>query len=157
LLCPNCGHFYCAATSIRQRLDFRAPAIDDVRQATSNANEGPHVLAHEPRSQMLSRLRADQSRRWRRGDRVRVESYLDDFPELASDAEALLALVHAELMLRREGGDTPTLGEYLDRFPQHAETLRHLWAAQALLLGDPSTHELNPTPTPAPPALGDFE
>ena len=35
----------------------------------------------------------DQSRRWSRGERVRVEDYLREFPALQADSEQLLDLV----------------------------------------------------------------
>jgi WD40 repeat protein len=81
---------------------------------------------------LLSALRADQSVRWQRGDRVRVEKYLEEHPELGSDPEALLDLVYAELLLRLEGGEVPSLEEYLDRLPQHAESLLRRWSTFCL-------------------------
>jgi hypothetical protein len=108
---------------------------------------------------MLSRLRADQSQRWRCGERVFVESYLHELPELASDPDALLQLVFAEMMLRRDDGETPTLDEYLGRFPQHADPLRRLWAAQDLLHAVPSASgaEVPPAPPTPAPTFRDFE
>jgi serine/threonine protein kinase len=87
----------------------------------------------EGRSDLLSRLRADQSQRWSRGERVLVESYLQEHPELSCDPETLLALVFAEVMLRLESGEAPTLAEYLARFPQQGDKLRQRWAAHKLI------------------------
>ncbi len=81
----------------------------------------------ERRSELLAQLRADQSQRWRRGERVPVEHYLTQYPELSADAGALLELVQSETLLRREGGEQPTLDEYLARFPQQADALRRSW------------------------------
>jgi serine/threonine protein kinase len=76
------------------------------------------------REAWLRRLRADQAERWRRGQPIRVEAYLEQEPALASDAEALLDLVYSEVMLREERGERPTLEEYLRCFPDHAASLR---------------------------------
>ena len=84
-------------------------------------------LEPESRSWLLSRLRADQSERWQRGDQVRVEAYLGQHPDLAGDGEALMALICCEVLHRLEIGEHPTLDEYLHRFPQHADNLRRLW------------------------------
>src|SRR5262245_19072323 len=92
------------------------------------------------RVDFVSRLRADQSERWQRGDRVRVEHYLSEHPHLAGDTAALLHLIVAEMELRQQHGDTPTLEEYLARFPAQADLLRAHHQLQAFLgLGTGST------------------
>src|SRR5687768_12285101 len=104
------------------------------------------------RSRLLSQLRADASRRWQLGDRVRVESYLEQHPELAPDVEAVLELLAAEVLLRGENGDNPCVEEYLGRFPQYAELIRQRWAVFRLLIpGGTSTEPtLRDGPTPPP-------
>jgi WD40 repeat protein/predicted Ser/Thr protein kinase len=69
-------------------------------------------------------LQRDQQRRWRRGERVPVETYLDLCPALRDSPEEALDLVLGEFLLRQEAGDVPTLDEYLWRLPQYAEALR---------------------------------
>jgi serine/threonine-protein kinase len=91
----------------------------------------PSFTADQP--DLLARLRADQAQRWERGDRVTVETYVEQYPELASNEEALVALVYSEIMLRIDSGETPSLDEYLSRFSQHAESLRRRWAAHDLI------------------------
>jgi predicted Ser/Thr protein kinase len=107
---------------------------------------------------LLDRLCADQSERWCRGERVRVESYLKEHPGLASDPEALIRLISAEVLLRRENGETPSLEEYLDRFPGHADALRRRWAIQDLIAGnapaDAGTTVSGPVTQPAHPGRG---
>jgi len=66
----------------------------------------------------------DQRERWRNGDRVRVEQYFEQRPDLGCDAERLLDLIYNEILLREESGELPQLDEYLDRFPQFANDLR---------------------------------
>ncbi len=96
----------------------------------------------EGRSDLLSRLQADQSERWARGERVPLEVYVQRHAELANDSQALLALLHAEVLLRRDEGETPRLDEYLARFPQHADSIRRLWGANDFIVrqqADPGT------------------
>src|SRR5262245_19616421 len=69
-------------------------------------------------------LRQDQRRRWLRGERVPVEDYLERYPALRADADAVLELAYAEFALREELGEAPAAGEYLAPFPGQADTLR---------------------------------
>jgi hypothetical protein len=87
------------------------------------------------RPTLVARLRADQSQRWGQGERVPVESYLKQHPELESDPDALLDLVYAEVLLRMDEGDNPTLDEYLGRFPAHADHLRKRWQVHGIIRG----------------------
>lgn len=61
-------------------------------------------------------LRQDQRERWQRGERVLVESYLEQHPALSSDAAALLDLIESEIALREELGEAPQAEEYIARF-----------------------------------------
>jgi WD40 repeat protein len=81
-----------------------------------------------PDRPLAERLRAEQCARWRRGEPVRVEVFLEPYPALAADAGVLLDLIHQEILLRKEGGEEPSLEEYLRRFPQLAPSLRGLFA-----------------------------
>jgi hypothetical protein len=104
----------------------------------------------------LARLRADQDRRWRRGERVPAEHYLARLPGLAADGEAVVDLAFSEFLLREALGEAPHAEEYLTRFPAHAEALRRQFDLhRALRSGGAST---DPAGTPdqagatAPPA-----
>src|SRR5207253_582657 len=44
-----------------------------------------------------ARFRDDQERRWRAGERVRVEAYLDQYPAVRADADAVLDLIYNEI------------------------------------------------------------
>src|SRR3954454_6799568 len=66
----------------------------------------------------------DHRERWRRGERIRVESYLERSHLPRVGTTALLDLVYNEVVLREEDGEAPRLDEYLERFPVHAEALR---------------------------------
>jgi serine/threonine-protein kinase len=90
-------------------------------------------LTPESRSLLLSHLRADQSERWQRGERVDVEYYLGEHPQLADDPEAVFALIHSELIHRLDGGEQPSLDDYLHRFPSHSDGLRRWWPQWRLI------------------------
>ena len=66
----------------------------------------------------------DHRERWRRGERLPVEAYLDRFRPSVVDAADLLDLIYNEVVLREEDGESPQLEEYLERFPVHDEALR---------------------------------
>src|SRR5262249_26225557 len=55
--------------------------------------------------------------RLKAGDTARVETYLESFPELASDPQALVTLIRAEYRLRQRNAPAVTPGEYARRFP----------------------------------------
>jgi WD40 repeat protein len=78
----------------------------------------------------------DQRRRWERGDRVQVETYLNDRPGLRDDAEQVLELIEHEITLREEQGETPPLEEYLRRFPDLADDLRLHFEVRTALQAD---------------------
>ncbi len=77
-----------------------------------------------PPGRLAALLRVDQRERWNRGQRIPVEDYFRDHPQLLADAEAALDLVYAEFDMREERGEAPTLDEYLRRFPTYAGPLR---------------------------------
>src|SRR5262245_12514196 len=66
----------------------------------------------------------DHRERWRRGERMPVEAYLERSHLPRVGTTALLDLVYSEVVLREEDGESPRLAEYLERFPAHAEALR---------------------------------
>jgi predicted ATPase len=81
-------------------------------------------------------LLEEQSRRWRRGERVPVENLLADRPALHADA--VLDLITNEVLLRQEAGESPRLEEYLERFPDLAEPLRLQFEVKGALDAAPS-------------------
>jgi tetratricopeptide (TPR) repeat protein/predicted Ser/Thr protein kinase len=83
-------------------------------------------------------LCADQRERWRRGDRVRVETYLAQHPFLGADDEALLDLIYNEIVLRQEHGDPPRLDEYLRQFGRLEEPIRLLFEVHEALEQQPT-------------------
>jgi WD40 repeat protein/tRNA A-37 threonylcarbamoyl transferase component Bud32 len=75
-------------------------------------------------------LGSDFERRWRSGDRVSVEAFLDEHPEQRSDPDSILDLIHLEVVLREEFREVPRPEEYLGRFPHLADELRELFAGR---------------------------
>jgi WD40 repeat protein len=80
--------------------------------------------------ELAALLRADQWKRWQRGDRIPVEEYLRQLPE-AGDAVLILDLVSGEVSLRERRGETPTADEYVKRFPQLEAELRRQFQMRA--------------------------
>jgi WD40 repeat protein/serine/threonine protein kinase len=90
---------------------------------------------HVPPADMLEAIRADQARRWRSGQPIRAEAYLDAFPKLPS-ADAF-QVIWSEVLLRFEKGESPPAAEYQARFPGHAEALGLHFAQQVMQTADP--------------------
>jgi tetratricopeptide (TPR) repeat protein len=92
-------------------------------------------LAEVSGSDLIDLLRADQQQRWGQGERVPVEVYLQRYPAIAGDVEAVLDLIYGEALLREGLGETDLLADYLRRFPQLAEALRRQFALHQLGAG----------------------
>jgi WD40 repeat protein len=75
-------------------------------------------------TQCVGVLRVDQQERWRVGERVSAEEYLQGCFFLHGSAEHALDVVLSEFLLRERLGEAPDLAEYAGRFPQFAEQLR---------------------------------
>jgi tetratricopeptide (TPR) repeat protein len=84
----------------------------------------------------LARLQEDQRRRWGQGERVPVEAYLEKYPALGEDPEAVLDLILGEVILREEAGEPLRLGDFLKRFPSLEEPLRVQFEVHQALQGD---------------------
>jgi serine/threonine protein kinase/tetratricopeptide (TPR) repeat protein len=107
-------------------------------------------------------LRIDQRARWRRGERILVESYLAKHSGILSDTESTLDLIFNEYLLREQCGDRPDAEEFLRRFPEHSETLRaqielHHAVGPEMLVGSEHTFawmdppQVEPGPLPEVP------
>jgi serine/threonine protein kinase/WD40 repeat protein len=84
-------------------------------------------------AQVVEMLSNAQRRRWREGERVLAETYLEQHPTLAADAACAVELIFHEFLLREEAGEAPQPGEYLARFPQFAERLTILFEVDGAL------------------------
>jgi hypothetical protein len=81
----------------------------------------------QTRTEMVEVLRAEQRRQWLRGDRVALETYFQQHPQLLEESLGALKLLYSEVMLRQEAGEAPCLNEYVRRFPQFASQLGTLF------------------------------
>ena len=68
----------------------------------------------------------DIARRWQGGQPVRLEAYLEQYPELGLDEAGVADLIHVEFQVRRQAGVAGEWGEYAQRFPRHVTQLREL-------------------------------
>jgi serine/threonine protein kinase len=92
--------------------------------AQRSRSEAPgESTAHLPAIYEL--VKADLVRKWRSGNPVRLESYLEALPDLGTRDTLPAALIMAEYEERRRCGELVEIGEYTARFPCQAETLRH--------------------------------
>jgi predicted ATPase len=104
------------------------------------------------------RLCSDLVDRWQRGERVPVEAYLRQHPELESD-DAVFELVLTEVVLRQSIGEPAPLDEYRWRFPQFDERLaRHFTLHSGLassqvssFVGSDTATEFTPVVPPTVP------
>jgi serine/threonine protein kinase len=116
--------------------------------------------------QLVESLRREQCRQWEAGERVPVEEYFRQHPELGADAERALELIYNEVVLRQRGGDAPRLDQYQERFPNLATRLELLFevhcfleAAAGSAADTPTTSAAGPEPasTGELPAVPGFE
>jgi hypothetical protein len=103
-------------------------------------------------------LRVDQRRRWRAGEPVPAEAYLERHPAVAADPELAVDLIFNEVLLREGLGQRPDPDDYPRRFPAYADLLRQqidLHRALATRDGAQSSPPPAEAPTlaaaPAPP------
>jgi tetratricopeptide (TPR) repeat protein len=127
-----------------------APAAEAARREEGLRAELRNRLAQAGEGDLLPLLLADQSRCWQRGYRLRVEDYLDAFPEVRGAGEEVLrALISGEMHLRAQHGEPATVEEYRSRFPDHAGWLEQRFSDSRL--GDPlaTKTRLGPAQPPA--------
>jgi tetratricopeptide (TPR) repeat protein len=81
----------------------------------------------------LERLAEDMVARWRQGERPLTELYLERFPELGRQPEAVLELIAEELTLREEFAEPVSLADLNARFPLWPAQIRALVQCQRTL------------------------
>src|SRR5581483_6300294 len=74
-------------------------------------------------------VRSELEIRWRRGQSVLLEKYLEHHPEL-NDPARLPSLIYWEYCVRQRHGDHPPLDPYQVRFPAQFSEVKQLAAAQ---------------------------
>jgi hypothetical protein len=95
-------------------------------------------------------IKIDLEVRCRRGQTVRLEEYVQQYPELGPAARLPASLVYEEYRVRQLYGDKPEVGGYRERFPERFAELERLVASQPL----PTMTHNQQTPA-ATPAAGD--
>lgn len=106
----------------------RAPIVADFERVWRRGEE-PRIadfLSAGPLDLALVRelIHADLEFRLKAGQRARIESYLENWPSLTADSQAMLGLIAAEARLRARVESALDLEEYRRRFPQYADALR---------------------------------
>jgi serine/threonine protein kinase/Flp pilus assembly protein TadD len=91
--------------------------------------------------------------RWRGGEPIPVEDYLDRNPELANYPEIAVRLIYEEMCVRRELGDEAPSHEYFQRFPQWRPSLEMVLECHRILEPDLS----GPLYPATGDTLGDFQ
>src|SRR5262245_33640031 len=86
---------------------------------------------------LVVHLEEEQRAAWECGDCVRVSVYLEYYPILHGNPDAVVDLIYNEFLLRQEYGEEPRWEEYQQQFPHLADRLerQRQW------------HEIFPTPS----------
>src|SRR5260370_19061938 len=110
---------------------------------------------------LIGLVRVDLERHWLKGNAVRLESYLTDYPELGTAETVPVELILAEYMAREAKGHAPDWQELTERFPTRVEEVRRLVeSVLGTLRNSASTHRsrsgsrsIHDTPAQEPPPL----
>lgn len=106
-------------------------------------------------SELAIALRAHQGERWRKGERIPTEVYLEQFPAVCADPEAALDLIYGEFLLLEELGERPDPAEFLHRFPEYAATLGPQIELHLALATESRSRTGSSTPGSASPSSSD--
>jgi serine/threonine protein kinase/tetratricopeptide (TPR) repeat protein len=110
------------------------------RSLPAQSEDDPSIGSRQARLPLIQIHR----QRWRIGQRLSVEAFLEEFSSPVHGDEELLDLIYNEVVLREEDGESPELDEYLARFPQYAAELRAQFQIhRALQSGHAFTLELS--------------
>jgi eukaryotic-like serine/threonine-protein kinase len=120
-------------SAVRDRLEQVLERFEDAWRAGGQPALEDYLDGSGPerRALLIELVHADLHYRLRRGQAVRVESYLKRHPEL-TEAAVALDLIEAEYRLRLRTEPTLATTEFLQRFPQFRDQLLQC-------LGEPET------------------
>ena len=85
----------------------------DLRQLTAS------VSPQERSAACLELAAVDMEHRFKAGESVTVEHYLDELADISSDSQSINELIAEEYRLRCRCGEQPSVNEYRRRFPDH--------------------------------------
>jgi serine/threonine protein kinase len=106
-------------------------------------------VGHPLRSVALQELiKTDLEARWRRGQLIGVEAYLEKYPELGTVAVLPASLIYEEYRVRHLYGDRPPVAGYERRFPRQFPELKRLIQQNPLVSAVPAA-ESAPAETPS--------
>lgn len=97
------------------------------------SDPGDRAQAGARTDMIVAALCASLRQRWASGERLRVESLLAQEGEEQLDESAMVDLLYAESLLRREFGEEVSFEEYRSRFPLHAPALKRQWEFDAMM------------------------
>jgi serine/threonine protein kinase len=120
--------------------------------ASSSDQVRRDALSAEAAEALAANLVAEMIRRWREGERLLPEYFLEGHPELWDHPEAAADLIYEELCLRQEYGPEVPVEQVLERFPQWRPQLEVLFDCQRVLGPRPVPHQF----PSAGEYLGDF-
>jgi serine/threonine protein kinase/Tfp pilus assembly protein PilF len=137
------GHLQEAADRFEQA--WRADPSTDLADFVPPADNPLRLLT------LQELVKTDLELRWRRGEKVELEGYLQRFPELAAERPCVLALLCEEWHVRQVHGDEPPLALYQARFPDHFADLERLVQKRQTACHTPrATSQRTPGPEPKP-------
>ncbi len=93
----------------------------------------PLGLPAPDEERLIEDLAEEMAHRWRDGERPRVEDYLELYPQLRDQPEAVLELLYEEIHLRQEQGQEIRAEELLRRFPDWQREVHALLECHHLL------------------------
>jgi WD40 repeat protein/serine/threonine protein kinase len=109
-------------------------------------------------AELALQVQRDQIRRWRQGEEVPLETYLEHLVGLRDQHEAIVDLIDTEIRLREQTDNRPSLAEYQQRFPRYGRELEVRFEELAAEKADALTTTPHPglsggMPTPRPGEL----
>jgi serine/threonine protein kinase len=97
---------------------------------------------------LVELIKTDLEMRWRRGQIIGLETYLEKFPELGGPRNLPATLVFEEYRIRHVHGDRPSIEVYRNRFPDQFAELQRLVKEQPPSVGTHQSATLTPVSGP---------
>ncbi len=123
------------STSDREDL---ARCLDDFSRSWTE-NRLSEIVKEFPDSNLAMRveilcelIKVDLEKRWKKGERRLLESYLHEFPEIGNAWTVPAEMMFAEWKARKRAGESVELREYAERFPRQTARLQELVAVSGL-------------------------
>jgi hypothetical protein len=98
-------------------------------------------LACLPVAAAVDAARTDQESRWRRGEEVPAERYLEALPQVAASPNDALVIVFGEVLLHDVHRQTADLAAFQTRFPRYRAGLASLFELHSVVSASPTVSE----------------